>query len=71
MLWPYWPGLGWLSRQFNSMALVVFLSAAVFLTAGFAFLGMIWISVALRRLLRDGRRPEIGFERRQSVEPAE
>jgi hypothetical protein len=42
------------------MALLVCVLAAVVLTAGFAFLGMMWISVVLRRLLRDGgeRQPE-------------
>lgn len=53
------------------MAFVAFVLAAVVLTAVFAFLGMMWISVVPRRLLRDGRRPEIGLERRPSVEPAE
>jgi len=53
------------------MAFVVFVLAAVVLTAAFAFLGMMWISVVLRRLLRDGRRPEIGLERRAPAEPAE
>lgn len=53
------------------MAFIVFVLAAVFLTAVFAFLGMMWISLALRRLLRDGRRPEIGLERRQSAPSAE
>jgi len=53
------------------MALLVWVLAAMVLTAGFAFLGMMWISVALRGLMRDGRRPEIGLERRRSVEPAE
>ena len=53
------------------MAFVVFVLAAVVLTAVFAFLGMMWISVALRRMLRDGRRPEIGLERRRSAGPAE
>lgn len=53
------------------MALLVCVLAAVLLTAGFAFLGMMWISVSLRQMLRDGRRPEIGLERRRSVDPAE
>jgi len=49
------------------MALLVCVLAAVVLTAGFAFLGMMWISVALRQLLRDGNRKRDGAV----VEPAE
>lgn len=53
------------------MTLVLFLSAAVFLTAGFAFLGMMWISVTLRRLLRDGRALRSPMQPPDLTEPAE
>ncbi|WP_443750754.1 hypothetical protein [Asticcacaulis solisilvae] len=49
------------------MALLVCVLAAVVVTAGFAFVGMMWISVALRQLLRDGGRKR----EREAVEPAE
>ncbi len=49
------------------VALLVCVLVAVGMTAGFAFLGMMWISVVMRRLMRDGRpagRPD-------AAEPAE